>query len=156
MEYKRTIASVNVLKLDTELKASAISGMYTGMTQTGTEVVFYFNKSMNAAQIAVLDQTVSDHQPELDRTFIKGKILGAMQFGADLMADYGTTRVLRGTSDVETLEVLNALSLLELALLSGSLKAARLILLDMEPTTLIPQADIDTFLHRINKFLGIV
>lgn len=102
-----------------------------------------------------LDSIVSNHTVNMTLVAINTAIIKAMEFGKEIVREYAVTRVLRGTTDVETLQVLQELSTLQGAMLSGSLKAARLMLMSMQPTALIPQSDIDYFLAKINKYLGI-
>lgn len=115
-----------------------------------------FASPLDSAGSVALNTVVSNHSVNVTLTTIKKAIENAKTFGRNLIDEYSVTRVLRGTTDQQTLDVLEHLHILQSALSTGSLKAARLILMNMTATQLIPQSDIDTFLHKINKYLGMV
>lgn len=158
MKYSFTKQKVDTDLLLAQIQASLEIISYVSYINWSTpdKLDIEFNATLAPSEVIALNAIVSGHTVNTTLAIIKNAINGAVSFGQGVILEYSVTRVLRGTTDAETLQVLNQLQLLQCSLMSGSLKAARLILIDMQPTTLIPQADIDMFLAKINSYLGIV
>ena len=88
------------------------------------------------------------------QAIIGQKIKNAMDFGTQLMVEYGTKNVMRGYNVEQTRTVANELSELQSLLLSGSLYCARQVLIDVVPDNLVTQEDKDEFLAKLNAYLG--
>ncbi len=158
MNYYFTNSAVDSDLLQAQIQANVtIEKVVTSIDWTApSNLHIQFNLPLSNVEFDALNVIATNHKINITLAAIKKAISNAKAFGSGMIEEYSVTRVLRGTTDAETLEVLRALHLLQGALMTGSLKAARLILLEMAPTPLIPQADIDMFLHKINKYLGIV
>jgi hypothetical protein len=86
---------------------------------------------------------------------IANRIRGAMDFGKTLMVDYGTSNVLAGKTVSQIRAISIKLSEIQTLLLSGSLYCAHATISDMVPDESVTQADKDSFLARLEAYLGI-
>lgn len=91
--------------------------------------------------------------PDISK-MIGEKIKKAMDFGKQMMIEYGTKNVMRGYNVDQTRAVAIKLSELQALLMSGSLYCVRQAIMDMVPDVFVTQADKDEFLTKINSYLS--
>lgn len=87
---------------------------------------------------------------------IKAKILGAMEFGKNIMAEYGASNVLAGLSLSQVQQVMTSTAKIQSALLSGSLYVALDEISKLElDDVIITDARVTAFRNKIQKYLNI-
>lgn len=157
MKYFYVKTAVDLELLSAQINANiVINTVLVNLMWNGpSDLEVDFKNELASYEKDALDAIVSAHTVNPTISIIGKAFDSAVDFGQRLLKEYATIRMIRGTTDLETLQVLQQLQLVQSAMASGSLKAARLILLDMQPTALIPQSDIDYFLSKLNTYLGI-
>lgn len=85
----------------------------------------------------------------------KASILAAMDFGRELIAEFGALNVANGLNPSQVAGVAAKLSSVQALLMSGSLKTAKLSISAITPDSYVTQAVKDDFTQRINDYLGI-
>lgn len=93
--------------------------------------------------------------PQTPEEKVKDRILAAMNFGRELIAEYGSQNVLRGLSVQEIKLISLKLSGVQALLLSGSLYAALDEMDHIETDNLVTQESINYFKSKIRSYLGI-
>lgn len=87
-------------------------------------------------------------------TSVKAKIQAAMDFGRDLMAEYGAKNVVAGKTTVQIELILNTTANVKAALDTGSLYVALEKLADIEPDGItITASEISDFRNKIQDYL---
>lgn len=88
-------------------------------------------------------------------TIVKNKILKAMDFGKNLMAEYGAKNILAGKSIADIKEITSRLATLQTLLTSGSLYCALDEMNNITADELISQETINEFKTKLQNYLGI-
>jgi hypothetical protein len=156
---------LNLQRFDEALRASTISSRLGYVEGYGEWVRIYLEgDDLSDEEDQLLRGLVAQASQPTAAEIIKARILAAMEFGKNLMADYGTRNVLAGLTTVEVRQVMGATQKLQAALLSGSMYVA------LEELSLIPlplysdetpgkviiaPETVAEFRHRIQDFLGI-
>lgn len=86
---------------------------------------------------------------------VNSRIRAAMEFGKQLMVEYGTKNVLAGYTTAQILAIADKLSKLQSLLLSGSVYAALEEINALVPDANVTQESIDEFKAKVKNFLGI-
>jgi hypothetical protein len=86
---------------------------------------------------------------------IASRIRGAMDYGKNLMVDYGTKNVLAGKTVDQIRLISTKLGEIQTLLLSGSLYCAYQAISQTTPDENVTQADKDDFLAKLGAYLGI-
>lgn len=86
---------------------------------------------------------------------VKARILEAMEFGKQLMAEFGATNVLAGKTTAQIAAISDKLSVVQSRLLSGSLYAALIAIDTLEPDANVSTEAIAEFKAKIQAFLGV-
>ena len=86
---------------------------------------------------------------------VKGRILEAMEFGKQLMAEFGASNVLAGKSTAQIAAISDKLAVVQARILSGSLNAALSAIDALEPDANVSAESIAEFKVKIQVFLGI-
>jgi len=94
--------------------------------------------------------------PAATAVYVTGKILNAVSFGRQIMAEYGAQNVLAGFNTTQIQTIMATTGNVQSALLSGSLKVALAELATITPDgVLVTQATLDSFRHKIQDYLGV-
>lgn len=123
----------------------------------GDEVFIFFNEELSEEQKILLDSVVSLHTESMPlQLIIKNKILESMDFGRNLMAEYGASNVIAELSLEQVQYIIDKTLKLQAALNTGALYVA-LTELDLLETddVVITTAKITEFRHKIQDYLGI-
>lgn len=156
MKYTYVKAKVDLELLSAQINANTvISTVLVNLNWCSGQLEIDFQFELAQYEKNELDALVAAHTVNPTISIINNAYDSAVDFGQRMMKEYATIRMLRGTTDLETAQVLQHLMVVQCAVLSGSLKAARLLLMQMEPTALIPQSDLDYFINKLNGYLGI-
>lgn len=146
--------NIDAGKLQSEIKAAGL--IYVLYIDTySSNVKINFSQQLTAGQKTILDGVLSSHVAVSASDTVKAKILSAMDFGKELMADYATKRVIRGAGIADTERVLNKLGHIQTSLMAGSLYVALDQLDKLSADDDILQADINDFKTRIQQYLGL-
>lgn len=154
MEYTFQKTNLMLDKLDAELKAITSKVQYLSWDAPSTLRVITSANLSTLEQNAVSAAVVA-HQSQTVKDLIKAAIINGMSFGCNLIADYGTTRKLRGCGIEDTERVLQKLGHIQTSLMSGSLYVALAQLERLEADEDIPQEDIDEFKAKLQAYLGV-
>lgn len=157
MKYIYTKNLVNSDRLATEIKAnSSVIATLQGINWSApSRLEIEFSPSLTAEEAIIVQGIVNAHSGLTTSDIVKDRILKAMEFGKELMADYATKRVVRGAGVADTERVLNKLGYIQTSLLAGSLYVALDQLNKLAADSDVPQSDIDEFKLRISKYLGL-
>lgn len=123
----------------------------------GDEVEIYFNEELSLEQKDTLDAIVAAHSisPNIN-IVVKNRILAAMEFGKNIMAEYGASNILVGKSLEQIQDIMTRTAKLQAALATGSLYVAISELDALEPDgEIITEAEITICRNRIQTYLGI-
>lgn len=86
---------------------------------------------------------------------VKTRILEAMEFGKQLIAEFGASNVLAGKSTAQIAAISDKLAVVQSRILSGSLYAALSAIDELEPDTNVSAEAIAEFKAKVQTFLGI-
>jgi len=147
--------TVNVNKLYRELGDSSIKPLITNLVIIIDQITIETSVVLDVAGQAELDGIIANHTSDDNYYTIQLKIEKAIEFGNELISQYAAQNILAGFTVSDVLQVMTALDSVKNALSAGSLYVALDQLALVTPTTLITQADIDKFRHRIQDYLGV-
>lgn len=152
-DYTKT---ANHDKLCREIEASASNFPCSHVDLFGDALSIFMTRDLTDDEMAALDTLVANHTTTDSATYIKNKILEAMDFGRNMMAAYGAQNVLAGRSVADIQTIMSSTSKVQAALLTGSLYVALTEIANITPDgTLITQGTLDSFRHQIQDYLGI-
>ena len=150
MKYSYS-GNINTAKLFTELSEFPI---ITVTTEDQT-VFVHMERELSLEEKESMDTIVQNHNP-IDINFIKRRVESAMQFGRDLMAEYGASNVILGLTNEQIKHVISITKDLQLALNAGSLYVALDEIELIEVDGIILTNEIKTeFRNKIQDYLGI-
>lgn len=89
------------------------------------------------------------------RLAVKGKILNAMDFGRDLVADFAARNVEVNLNIAQVQYIMDKTAEVKVALEAGSLYVALDLMSKLEPEPLLPQDVINYYSDRIKRYLGL-
>lgn len=150
-----TNGAVNTNALQLEISESATVTGFSGLTIEGDNLNVLGTSLPNAE---ALDAIITAHNAASAgaKDYVKGRILSAMSFGQNLMAEYGAENVLAGKTTAQVQSIMEQTGKIQTAFLSGSLYVALNEIESVVPDgTLITQATLDNFRHKIQDYLGI-
>src|SRR5690606_10791166 len=112
-----------------------------------------------STQESILTSVVQNHTASMTVSpaeLIKQKIIAAMAFGRELIAEYGATNVLAGYSIEEIQEIMDKTARVQVALNTGSLYVALAELDAVEiDGSIITEEKMEIFRHKIQDYLQI-
>lgn len=150
--YTKTI---NSDKLKAQILLANLPILHINCSGTNA-ITIVMNENLTEEQVEVLDDIVTNHTTTDTQTYVRNRILAAMDFGRNIMADYGATNVLAGRTVEQIQTIMSQTGSVQAALLSGSLYVALDELAQIEPDgTLITEDTLTTFRHKIQAYLGI-
>jgi hypothetical protein len=148
------IKTVEPSKLQGELIDQALPVI--GISTEGTAVKIETSSMLSDIDKTKMDAYVYAHNPVDMTVYVAEKIINAMQFGRKIMAEYGASNVLAGLTVDQVKSVMQTLSGVQAAILTGSLYVALDEIAAITPDgTLITQAKLDKFKHKIQDYLQI-
>lgn len=123
----------------------------------GNDVKIFFNNLLNEDQEILLSNIVSAHSsvpPMIE--YIKNRILAAMEFGKNIMAEYGASNVIRGLTIEQVQDVMVRTERLQKALITGSLYVAidEINAIETDEEIITPDR-VTEFRNKIETYLGI-
>ena len=110
-----------------------------------------------AAEAAMAALEAEEANQDATRLAVAGKdaVMSAMDFGRDVMAEYGSRNIAAGYNVTQIKQILTDLADLQAAMLSGSLYVAKDIIDNFTATAEIPQSEIDYFKAKVDSYLGV-
>lgn len=140
--------------LTREIKASAVGQYFNSLSFDGTTVNIDSN-TLTGSQVATLDGVVAAHADDPTLLVYEKAVDDAIEFGEDLIKEYGLKNIMRGYTATQIVTVANDLSLITNLLRSGAIETAKSQILAFVPTAEVVQADKDEFLTKIDAYLGV-
>lgn len=145
---------VNSDKLTKEILVEELPLLF--INTLGDTVSVVMEEELTNEEIDVLSDIIINHTTTDLEVIIKNKILAAMDFGRNLMAQYGAQNVLAGYNVTQIQTIMEATEKVQAALNTGSLYVALNEIENIEPDgVLITQATLDNFRHKIQDYLEI-
>jgi hypothetical protein len=94
--------------------------------------------------------------PQADMVgYVKTRVLSAMDFGKNLMAEYGASNIVSGLTLAQVKQVMLVTADVQAALLSGSLYVALDEVANIVPDgVVVTESKITDFRHKIQDYLG--
>lgn len=109
----------------------AVNGYYSALTQSGE---------------------TSKNTPTMQE-IIAQKILNRINFGQQLMANFGAQNILAGYTTSQIQQIAGQLQTVQALMQSGSLETTKAVMLAITPSTLITQTTINNFAQQIQDYL---
>jgi hypothetical protein len=106
------------------------------------------------APIYVAPEPPPEPEPPSPAVLVKARILEAMEFGKQLMAEFGASNVLAGKSTAQIAAISDKLAVVQARILSGSLYAALSAINALEPDANVSAESIAEFKAKIEEFLA--
>jgi hypothetical protein len=146
--------AVHATRLKDQLAAEGIA--VDCINTMGAYCEVYTPSALSPEDIQILEALVQSHNPVNMNEIVAKKILGAMQFGKEFMADYGASNVLAGFTIEQIKYVMTVTADLQAALLTGSLYVAldELAAIETDEVIITP-AKVTDARHKIQTYLGI-
>lgn len=149
---------VNTDKLEAEIKITGLPYCY--LETVGVDKLYvWMNEELSSTQESILTSVVQNHTTSMTVSpaeLIKQKIIAAMAFGRELIAEYGATNVLAGYSIEEIQEIMDKTARVQVALNTGSLYVALAELDAVEiDGSIITEEKMEIFRHKIQDYLQI-
>ena len=107
------------------------------------------------APIYVAPELPPEPEPPSPAVLVKARILEAMEFGKQLMAEFGASNVLAGKTTAQIAAISDKLAVVQARILSGSLYAALSAIDALEPDANVSVESIAEFKAKIEAFLDI-
>ena len=145
----------NPEKLIKEINASSISSLILKITIQGTYVDVETTSDLDQGQQSSLLAVVQNHNPDIPdvELIVKKKIYQCMDFGRDIIAEFGAQNVATGMSDAQMTQLAEEFSSIQNLLLSGSLGLAKLQI-EANTSVLVSSERKAYFANKIGTFLA--
>lgn len=145
----------NPEKLIKEINASSISSLILKITIQGTYVDVETTSDLDQGQQSSLLAVVQNHNPDIPdvELIVKKKIYQCMDFGRDIIAEFGAQNVATGMSDAQMTQLAEEFSSIQNLLLSGSLRLAKLQT-EANTSVLVSSERKAYFANKIGTFLA--
>ena len=148
-------SNINFDKLEKEFDSSDYSQKIHSMYGIDGEITIVVSEELTSGELLDVESKINNHSPVDMEAYVQGKILAAMDFGKDIMSQYGARNVLSGKTVAEVRTISDKLNNLQTLLLSGSLHVALDEIANTVPDALVTQADLDEFTLKIQDYLGL-
>lgn len=145
----------NPEKLIKEINASAMSSLILKITIQGTYVDVETTSDLDQGQQSSLLAVIQNHNPDIPdvELIVKKKIYQCMDFGRDIIAEFGAQNVAMGMSDAQMTQLAEEFSSIQNLLLSGSLRLAKLQI-EANTSVLVSSERKAYFASKIGTFLA--
>jgi len=151
MELVYQKSTVNLGKLTKEL--SSIADLLY-MTHYESALTVVYSRDLNESELTQINSIVSSHTAIDYNAIVYNSISNAMDFGRQIMIEFGTENVLLGATTEQIKNVVVKLTKIQTLLVGGALHTALEELDVVEPDVFLTQQRLDSFKNKIRAYLG--
>jgi hypothetical protein len=152
--FTQKIDHPDVLTLAIQSSTIAPSLAYIEIPGDGT-VLLWFSDVLSDEDQTTLTSLMASYVDALPNSTVQiNKMYKDIQFGLDLIAQFGAANRSANLSTTQIIQISQQLAPLQSLLLSGSITTALAAIQNMTPSTLLPQATINSYVQQMQAYLA--